>query len=230
MYVLHYAPDNASLIVRLALEEIGLPYRTALVDRARQEQRSAAYLKLNPAGLIPTLETPQGPLSETGAILLWLSETHGALAPAPGSPERGPFLKWLFFTANTLHADMRLLFYPARHAGSQDAVHDFLEVTEARVERHLALLEALAKTDPGWFAPTAPSILGYYVVAILRWLALYPVDRTGEFDLSTYPALHSLAAALETRPAARRAALAEGLGDTIFTKPSYACPPEGSAT
>ncbi|MDA0961736.1 MAG: glutathione S-transferase, partial [Proteobacteria bacterium] len=26
-YVLHYAPDNASLIVRLALEEMDLPYR-----------------------------------------------------------------------------------------------------------------------------------------------------------------------------------------------------------
>ena len=42
MYVLHYAPDNASLIVRLALEEMGLPYRTVLVDRARREQDGAA--------------------------------------------------------------------------------------------------------------------------------------------------------------------------------------------
>jgi len=230
MYVLHYAPDNASLIVRLTLEEMGLPFRTVLVDRARQEQRSPAYLRLNPAGLIPALETPGGPLSETGAILLWLSETHGALAPAPGSAERGAFLKWLFFTANTLHADMRLLFYPARHAGSKAAAPDFAEVTAARVERHLSLLEDLAQTRPGWFSPDAPSILGYYVAAILRWLALYPVERAGDFDLGAYPALHALAAALEIRPAATRAALAEGLGGTIFTKPSYACPPEGSAT
>ena len=26
MYVLHYAPDNASLILRIALEELGAPY------------------------------------------------------------------------------------------------------------------------------------------------------------------------------------------------------------
>ena len=35
MYTLHFAPDNASLIVRLVLDGAGIPYRTALVDRAR---------------------------------------------------------------------------------------------------------------------------------------------------------------------------------------------------
>jgi len=53
MYELCYAPDNASLIVRLTLEEMGAPYRTRLIDRSKQEQRSAAYRDLNPRGLIP---------------------------------------------------------------------------------------------------------------------------------------------------------------------------------
>ena len=78
---LHYAPDNASLCIRLALEELGLPYETVLVNRATHAQRSPAYLALNPNGLIPVLETPDGPLFETGAILLWLADTHGGLRP-----------------------------------------------------------------------------------------------------------------------------------------------------
>ena len=41
-YVLHFAPDNASLIVRLALEEMGLPYRAQLVDRRLSEQQSTS--------------------------------------------------------------------------------------------------------------------------------------------------------------------------------------------
>lgn len=48
-YTLHYAPDNASLIIRLALEEIGVPYDTVLVDRAAQAQTLPAYRALNPA-------------------------------------------------------------------------------------------------------------------------------------------------------------------------------------
>ena len=103
-YVLHYAPDNASLVIRLALEHIGAPYRCALVDRSQAAQRSDAYMALNPNGLIPTLETDQGPIFETGAILLWLADRHGGLGPAPDSAERADFLKWLFFVSNTVHS------------------------------------------------------------------------------------------------------------------------------
>lgn len=231
MYTLHYAPDNASLIVRLILEEMGQPYRTLLVDRAIRHQDSPMYRAVNPAGLIPSLETPAGALFETGAILLWLSETHAALAPPPGDPARGAFLTWLFFTSNTLHADIRMHFYPESHAGSDIGLPGFRAVTAVRILRHLALVEGMAARDrPDWFIPDQPSVLTYYVSSLLRWLTLYPKDRQGWFDLSAFPTLHSIAAAMEIRPAARTAALAEGLGDTIFTRPTYACPPEGSAT
>lgn len=230
MYILHYAPDNASLIVRLALEEMGLPYETRLVDRRLRAQDGAAYRRLNPAGLIPALETPEGALFETGAILLWLSERHGALAPAPASRHRGDFLKWLFFTSNTLHPDMRMLFYADRYGVTGAALPALSAGTRARIAQHLTLLDAMAATRPDWCRPETPSVLTFYLAALLRWLVLYPAPSAGWFDLAAYPALHALAAAMETRPAAMRAALAEGLGPTIFTKPSYAVPPEGSAT
>ncbi len=113
-YVLHYAPDNASLIVRLALEHRRIPYRTKLVDRAARGQDAPGYRALNPHGLIPVLETRQGPLFETGAILLWLADTHGGLGPAPHAPDRGDFLKWLFYVSNTLHPALSMMFYPEK--------------------------------------------------------------------------------------------------------------------
>ena len=230
MYILHYAPDNASLIIRLALEDLGQPYRTALVDRARRQQDSDSYRTLNPTGLIPALETPAGALFETAAILLWLSETHGTLAPRPGAPDRGAFLKWLFFTSNTLHADIRLHFYYDRYAGSPDAEPAFRAATQTRILHHLSLVEEMAATYPVWCHPDHPSMLTWYLCCLIRWLALYPTDRQGWFDLTAFPSLRALAAAHETLPAAQRAALAEGLGDKVFTRPSYASPPEGSAT
>jgi glutathione S-transferase len=229
MYLLHYAPDNASLIIRLALEEIGAPYRTALVDRSTHAQDSAAYRAVTPTGLIPALQTATATLFETGAILLWLSETHGQLAPQPNTPDRADFLKWLFFTANTLHADIRLHFYPDRFA-PPTASPEFRKATEARILSHLGLLETLAARKPAYFTPATPSVLSLYVCTLCRWLALYPADRHGTFTLATFPHLHTLAVALQSRPAARSAALAEGLGDCIFTAPQYAQPPEGSAT
>lgn len=230
MYVLHYAPDNSSLIVRLALEELVQPYATRLVDRRTRQQDGADYRRLHPNGLIPALETPDGAIFETGAILLWLSERHGRLAPGPGSPERAAFLKWLFFTSNTFHADIRLHFYADRFAGGREAVPAFAEATRGRIAGHLSLLEAMAEPKPSWFSPDAPSVLTLYLACLMRWLGLYPQGGTGWFDPAAYPALHAVASAMERRPAARRAALAEGLGATIFTKPSYARPTEGSAT
>lgn len=228
-YVLHYAPDNASQIIRMALEEIGLPYLTALVDRSVRAQDSAAYRALNPTGLIPALQTPQGTLFETAAILLWLSETHAAMAPAPGSAGRGDFLKWLFFTSNTLHADARLLFYPEPHAGPPQAIPAFRAATEARILRHLGLLDSAAATRPAFLRADDPSVLCYYICCLIRWITLYPADRCGWLDLARFPALFELAQALQTRPAALRVAQAEGLGPTIFTHPQYANPPEGAA-
>ncbi|MGL4310209.1 MAG: glutathione S-transferase family protein [Paracoccaceae bacterium] len=227
MFTLHYAPDNASLIVRLLLEELGLPYRTALVDRSTRQQDSAAYRRLNPSGLIPALETPGGPMFETGAILLWLSDTHGdgRSGPLPGSPGRGDFLKWLFFLSNTAHADLRQLFYPENYVPA-DAVPGHHGLMTARMKRHFSLLNAAANGLPDLFAPHSP--LAFYTGVMMRWSVLYPVGQNRWFTLADCPELARMAQAVETRPAMLAAVNAEGLGPTPLTDPRYCTPTEGS--
>lgn len=229
-YVLHYAPDNASLIVRLALEEMGLPYRTALVDRRNGGQRDEAFLALNPSGLIPVLETPQGPLFETGAILLWLADRHKTMAPGARDAGRGDFLKWLFFTSGTLHADLRITFYPGQYAGSGPATLQALrKKLQERVLRHLGVLDDAAGTGSDWFGAETPSMLDLYVTVCTRWMALYPEDGPrAEARLQDFPNLHAIAARLEARPAIQRACLAEGLGSHPFTRPVHPNLPERS--
>lgn len=228
-YRLHYAPDNASLIIRLALEEIGAPYDTVLVDRRATGQRSPDYLKLNPAGRIPTLETPDGPISETAAILLWLADRHGALAPAVDAPARAPFLNWLLFTANTLHPDMIQLFYVHRY-GPQSAHTEMRHAAQDRITRHLDVLETRARPRlPGWLCGDNPSALDLYLAAILRWLQLYPAGWPRWFDPTAYPGLRDMCARLETRPGTEALRRAEGMGPHPFTAPESPTPPEGSA-
>ncbi|MFT6459581.1 glutathione S-transferase family protein [Pseudophaeobacter arcticus] len=231
-YRLHYAPDNASLVIRLVLEELGLPYVTSLVDRRAGEQESAAYRAINPNGLIPVLETPDGAIFETAAILLWLADRHGQLAPAPSSPERAGFLKWLFFASNTLHADLRISFYPEKYIGAEPQDQAALTRSiQQRLAVHLRHLDDLAATKPSWFGNREPSVLDYYLGCMMRWMALYPAqsDRSW-YRLTDYPHLLQLLKQLEHRPATQIAQQAEGLGDTPFTQPILANPPEGSAT
>lgn len=229
-YRLHYAPDNASLVIRLALEELGAPYTTVLVDRRARAQKSPAYLALNPAGLIPVLETPDGAVFETGAILLWLADRHGALSPTPDHPARGVLLKWLFFLSNTLHPAMRMIFYPDQYAGvDTDAQARLRAYMQTEAARHLGTIEAAAKAHPDLFSGTAPTVIGLYLGPALRWLALYPAGETGWFDLARWPVLHRLAQTLDTRDSAMAAARAEGLGPMPFSAPVPANPPEGAA-
>jgi glutathione S-transferase len=224
MYTLHYAPDNASLIVRLVLDGAGIPYRTALVDRARRAQDGPAYRALNPSGLVPTLETPAGPISETGAVLLWLSDRH-RLGPDQDHPDRPAFLKWLFYLSNTAHADLRMVFYPHQYApADRFAAHQ--EITSARILRHFGLLDQAADRHPGLFAAATP--LGVYTVVLTRWSALYPPDAPRWFDLAAFPALTALARAQEARVETPVVARAEGLGPRPFTRPEPPNPPEGS--
>lgn len=219
MLRLHSSPDSASMVVRMILLELGLPFELHVVDRAGGELASPDYRALHPLGLIPALETPDGTMFETAAILLWLADRAPAsgLAPAPDSAGRADFLKWLFFTSTNLHPHLLNLFYPDRAAGAENRA----EVMTASRERIGALLEALeaaAARQPGWLSATAPTLLGYYLAMLLRWLGSFAPGDLRRVRLEDYPALRAVAAYLETRPAAQAVAADEGLGPRPFTE------------
>ena len=185
---------------------------------------------MNPTGLIPTLETPDGPIFETAAILLWLADHHGGLGPAPLDADRGDFLKWLFYTSNTLHPLIRMLFYPDKFIAANhiDALNAGLAPQILAGFEHL---DAVAQSKPRWLNSDTPSVLDFYVAALLRWPALYPKTTNRDwFDLTRYLGLRDIAARIEALPCCAALQLAEGLGETPFTNPQYPSPPEGSAT
>ncbi|MDX8348288.1 glutathione S-transferase family protein [Cognatiyoonia sp. IB215446] len=221
---LHYAPDNASLCVRIALEELGLPYQTTLVDRSKEAQRSAAYLALNPNGLIPVLETPHGPVFETAAILLWLADRSGKLMPPPDGPDRAHALQWLFWLSNTLHATQRMLFYPNQY--SVGNIEPLRIVTRKRLVAKLDLLNTAR--NAAWIDAEDATALGCYLGPLLRWCAIYG-GSPDWYDLDRWPRLRDFAKRVEQRPAVIRVARAEGLGATPFSAPQPCDPPEGSA-
>ena len=122
MYTLYSVPDWASLCIHLALEEMGLPFERRVLDWDAGDVNDPAFRAVSPFGLIPALQTPDGPMFETGAILLWLSERHG-LAPAPLSRDRAAFLKWFVFVNTSVHGTALNLLHPYRPAGDAARSH-----------------------------------------------------------------------------------------------------------
>lgn len=172
MLSLHYHPGNASLAPHLLLEEIGAPFELVFVDRAQGAHKSAAYLALNPNGLIPVLTDGALVLYEAAAICLHLADTHpqAALAPALATPQRAQFYKWLAWLTNSLQATLIVYFYPERWADTPDAVAQVKAHAEAKIGALLDVLDAeLARHGGPWLLGDAFSAVDAYALMLCRW-------------------------------------------------------------
>ena len=74
MMTLYYAAHTCALATHIALQEAGADYTTARIDFATNEQRSPAYLAINPKGRVPALVTERGILTETPAMLAFMAD------------------------------------------------------------------------------------------------------------------------------------------------------------
>lgn len=81
-----YWRAGAPYRVRIGLNLKGLDYAYAAVNLLVGEQREAAYAGLNPQKLVPALETDDGVLTQSLAILEWLEETHPEPPLLPADP------------------------------------------------------------------------------------------------------------------------------------------------
>ena len=208
MLQLHYYPGNASMAPHLLLEELGLPYELKLVDRTRQAHKSAAYLKLNPNGLIPVLVDGDLVLYETAALCLHLIDTNpkAGLAPAPGTSARAHFYKWLVWMTNSLQATLIIYFYPERWADNAEAVAQVRSHAETKVGALLDQIEAeLARHGGPYLLGETFSAVDLYALMLCRW------TRGFGRPARSLPQLGAYLQRLLARPAVQRVFEQEGL-------------------
>jgi len=103
--ILYTNPMSRGRIARWMLEEVGQPYRTEVLDYATS-MKAPAYLAINPMGKVPALRHGDVVVTETAAICAYLADAfpEAKLAPPPGDRRRGPYYRWLFFTAGPVEA------------------------------------------------------------------------------------------------------------------------------
>ena len=170
MYVLHYYPGNASLLPHMALREIGALFERSLVDRTRNAQGSAGYLKLNPNGRIPVLTDDGLVLFEAAAITMHLADRHpqAMLAPPPGTPERGHFYKWMVHLTNTPQAEFMAYFYPWDHVADPAAADSVKHAAAARLDRMFDVIGGQLGAGP-WLLGDRFSAADLFLLMLVRW-------------------------------------------------------------
>ncbi len=167
--------------VKLLAEQLTLPYTWISFDILKKETQSEAFLKKNPNGKIPLLETPDGNfLSESNAILCFLSE--GTWLLPSDRFERAQVLQWLFFEQNSHEPYIATSRYIMRYLGRPPGLVSNLQEKVAPGYKALQVMESHLHSSPFFVG-------GRYSIADIGLFAYTHVAEEGGFDLVGFPAI-----------------------------------------
>ena len=184
--ILHgYWRSGTSYRTRIALNLKGLRYDTAPLDLRKAQQKSDAYLALNPQGLVPALEVEGAVLTQSPAILEWLEETHPTPPLLPADPVgRAQVRAMAALIGCDVHPlnNLRVLKALKDDFGADQAA------TDAWAARWItagfdALETLVARHGDGWCYGDAPTLADCYLIP-----QLYSARRFN-LDLTPWPTL-----------------------------------------
>jgi glutathione S-transferase len=99
--LVHYhAPQSRSFTIRWLFEELGdPPHETKVLNFKKGEHKTPAFLAINPMGKLPTITHRGVPVTEVGAVAIYLADLfpEANLAPKIGDTARGTYLRWIIF-------------------------------------------------------------------------------------------------------------------------------------
>jgi len=187
-----YWRSSAAYRVRLALGLKGLSYDSVAHDLRRGAQRAEDYRLLQPQGLVPVLETPDGPLIQSPAILEWLEERYPDPPLLPGeSVGRAVVRAMAAIVACDIHPinNLRVLTRLREDMGADEAA--IRRWIGHWVSEGLAALEPLiAQHGDGYAYGDRPTLADCHILP-----QVYNAQRFA-VDLSPYPLLTASAARL----------------------------------
>ena len=208
MITLYSSPSTAGFVVHWLLIELNLPHQVRNLDFAAQEQKSPEYLKMNPAGVVPTVDLDGLVICESAAIVTHLADLHpeAGLAPELGSPERAQYYQWLFILANTLQPAYRAWFYPTEPSGEAN-VQASKEQARARIEAAWQRISVHLEAKGPFLLGQQACAADFLMTMLMRW------SRNMPKPTDTWPALRQHAAKMKARPSFKEAYAREGLTD-----------------
>ena len=200
---LHYLPGTCALADHIVLEWIGKPYEAVAV--ARDQLKSAEYLRLNPAGAVPTLELDGWALTQNSAILHYLGATNPEARLLGDGSARGmaEVDRWLAF----VNADVHPSFWP--YFGGLSWLKDEALVAQGKAAAGTKLRGLFQRADAqlegrDWIAGDR-SIADPDLFVVARWAKSVGVDLTGLGHLERF------FQRMLADPGVQRAMAAEGL-------------------
>lgn len=195
----HSGGMSCAVATHIALEEAGANYKDVKVDLAAGEQRKPEFLKINPKGRVPVLVTDKGILTETVALLLYVAQTHPAAKLAPTDPfELARLQAFNAYLASTVHVAHAHKLRGYRWSDDAAAVESMKAKVAANMTDCATIIENEYLAGP-WVMGDQYTVADPYLHIITLWMVGDGVD------LSRFPKLSAHKAAMEQRPAVKKA-------------------------
>lgn len=111
MYTLYSMQRSGnSYKVRLALAQLGVPYRLEEVDILKGESRTPEFLAMNPSGQVPLLEVAPGRFIAESNAILWHLASGTRLRPEDRY-DRAEALQWMFFEQHSIEPNIGAAYF-----------------------------------------------------------------------------------------------------------------------
>jgi len=122
MMTLYFSPGACSLASHIGLEETGAPYEAKPILLAKGQQRTEAYLKINPRGKVPALSVDGQVLVENTAILTYLARRFPEKKLMPADPlEEARGIATMCWFSSIVHPSYQRCNRPERFADGEAA-------------------------------------------------------------------------------------------------------------
>jgi len=200
MYTLFFSPGACSLASAIALAESGLSYQLKRLKFAESEQRSAAYLELNPKGRVPALATDDGVLSENVAILAYVAQMapSAKLAPLDDPFAFGRMQAFNAYLAATVHVAYAHKRRGSRWADGEAALQDMAAKAPQNLRDCFTLIENEYLPGP-WVLGETYSVADAYLFTLTDWLSGLGIE------MADFPRVADHYRRMRERPAVQRA-------------------------
>ena len=196
---LYYAAQTRATRPRWLLEELGVPYTLARLDMSKKEHKSPGYLHIHPHGQVPAFTDGEVTLFESAAICAYLADKFPEkdMAPAIGTPERGLYYQWLFYSMATLEPPIvQVILHTVM---LPDAQRSATQAEEGR-KNFVQVAQVLEKALSGkqFIVGNRFSVADIMIGSTLGWAQMLGM-------LASHPVLEAYVASLGARPAFQRA-------------------------
>ncbi|HUJ03455.1 MAG TPA: glutathione S-transferase [Rhizomicrobium sp.] len=195
MLKVHHLNNSRSQRILWLLEELGAPYEIVKYQRMTPVPLAPPELKkAHPLGKSPVIEDGGKTIAESGAIVEYIIDTYGKgrMKPKPGTDDYWKYVEWMHYAEGSAMLPMLLALYTTMLG---DAAAPLKPRVDGEIANNLGYMEAAMKGRDFF---VGNELTGADI------MLLFVMEAAGA-RLEPYPSLVKYRAAMQARPAYKRA-------------------------